>query len=122
MRDRLIERMRAVAEGWRVPAVALWLFGSAARGDGTADSDIDVLVVRSDRVDVDDDTWQEQLDRMASEVTAWTGNDCRMLEYSRSQFADLAASGEQLVSELRADAVRIAGEPIERLAPRLQSS
>jgi hypothetical protein len=45
-------------------------------------SDIDLLVVRPDTVDADDPQWRTQLDGLASSVTAWTGNDTRILEFS----------------------------------------
>lgn len=35
----------------------VWLFGSAARGDGSASSDVDVLAGRDDTVDEEDPTW-----------------------------------------------------------------
>ena len=49
--DRVVETL-ASAVAARVPGiVALYLFGSRARGDGVADSDIDLAVLAQNRLD-----------------------------------------------------------------------
>ena len=45
VRAELIRRLRDAIDGWAIPAVHASLFGSAARGDGNARSDIDLLIV-----------------------------------------------------------------------------
>ena len=51
MSDRVVETL-ASAVAARVPGiVALYLFGSRARGDGVADSDIDLAVLAQNRLD-----------------------------------------------------------------------
>ena len=40
----MIERLRNQVEGWQLPAAAVSLFGSAARGEAGRESDIDLLV------------------------------------------------------------------------------
>lgn len=120
LRERLIQRMREAVHGWIIAPVAVWMFGSAARGDAGSHSDIDVLVVRRDAVDVDNESWQQQLSDLSSAVTAWSGNDCQILEFSRSELAGLVASGERLVAELRSDALVIAGTSPLRLLGRVK--
>lgn len=113
LREQLLDRMRALVDTWDPAASAVWLFGSAARGDGTAASDIDVLVLRPDRVHPDDQGWLRQVDELCSKVTAWSGNRCQALEYSEGQLATLVTDRERLVSELQTDALRIAGDSID---------
>lgn len=81
LRDELLRRVAAEFEEWALPAASAVLFGSAARGAMQTDSDIDVLVLRPDSVHADDPQWRTQLDELASKVTAWTGNDTRILEF-----------------------------------------
>lgn len=50
------------------------LFGSVARGDGSVESDVDLLVVCPPRISADDPTWRAQLDTLAVDVYEWTGN------------------------------------------------
>ncbi|MBA3742297.1 nucleotidyltransferase domain-containing protein [Sporichthya sp.] len=108
-RDLLIERMRFAAGEWAVPADALWLFGSAARGDGGPGSDVDLLVIRASSVGADDQHWLAQLDQIADQVSRWCGNHCEVLELSRAELEKALARGDRLTEELRADAVGIAG-------------
>ncbi|TCC41672.1 nucleotidyltransferase domain-containing protein [Kribbella speibonae] len=109
LRDLLIERIKAEAESWEIPANAVWLFGSTARGQGDADSDLDLLVVRPDDVDDGDPRWLDQLDTLSAHASLWSGNACEVVEYSAQEVRDLVRHGERLVTELRLDAVPIAG-------------
>lgn len=114
LREQLLSQIRDTVKGWEEPAVAVWLFGSAARGDGGPASDIDVLVLRPDTVDEDEPSWLRQVDDLAAQVATWTGNHCEVLEYSTEQFAGLVAAGEPLTSDLRTEALRISGDTVER--------
>lgn len=98
-----------------MPALHISLFGSAARGDGGPGSDIDVLVVRPDDVDIDDTRWRQELSELATDVRGWTGNRLSWLELSRSETATAAANGEAIVIEWRRDAVPLAGAPLQDL-------
>src|SRR5262245_10505841 len=46
LRARTLDRLRAEFSGWALPAHHVSLYGSAARGDGDTESDLDLLVVR----------------------------------------------------------------------------
>lgn len=120
LRERLIQRMRKAVLGWVIAPVAVWMFGSAARGDAGSHSDIDVLVVRRNAVDVDNESWQQQLSDLSSAAAAWSGKDCQILEFSRSELTGLIASDERLVAELRSDALVIAGISPLRLLGRVK--
>jgi hypothetical protein len=74
-----------------------------------ADSDIDLLVVRLDEIDADLITWRQQLDDLASNVTAWTGNDARVLELSSREVDAGLASAEAVLVDIREYAVTLHG-------------
>lgn len=114
LRDELLSRMRTHLAAWPVPPVAVWLFGSAARGDGSPSSDLDVLVIRPDQVEADHADWTDQLDSFSAEVTAWSGNECAVTEYSETELNELVSAGERLVSEIQRDAIHLAGARIDR--------
>jgi hypothetical protein len=109
LRDVLLERIKAEAESWSIPAKAIWLFGSTARGQGDADSDLDLLIVRPDDVDDSDPGWLEQVETLSAHASLWSGNSCEVVEYSAHEIRDLISHGERIVTELRRDALPIAG-------------
>jgi predicted nucleotidyltransferase len=109
LRGELLRRIREAIEGWAVQPEHLSLFGSAARGDGDAGSDIDLFVVRAEAVDRQDALWREQLDLFARRVESWTGNPARIAEVGQSEIALLRAESPPIVDELRADAITLAG-------------
>jgi len=102
VRARLVERLAGELAGWDDLAGA-WLFGSAARGDGDRDSDIDLLLVASRSVD--SDRWERQTAALINQVQAWTGNPAQLVEHTRRSFATLVAERNPLVAAVRIDGV-----------------
>lgn len=122
LRGRLLSRIIETVGSWKPAPHALWLFGSAARGDGTADSDIDLLVVRPSTTDDEDPTWRRQLDDLAERVSAWSGNDCQILEYSSGELTALVDADDPLIEELRREAIPLTGKrPHEILSKKRRS-
>lgn len=105
--SRLLEAMRNELGGWTQPAVGAWLFGSAARGDGGTDSDIDVLIVRHIDVDPEDAQWTAQIDDFVEDVGAWSGNSCAVVEYSETEFSELMSGDERLARDIRSDGIAL---------------
>lgn len=118
MRTVLFDRMRAAVASWDPEPAAAWLFGSFARGDATADSDVDVLLIRPDRVDEDDAAWQVQTAQFEQDVRDWSGNDCNTIEFDRQEFADLITSKERLPADVAHDGIHLFGDPLPRGAIR----
>ena len=116
LRDRLLDRMRTRLEEWPLPPLEAWLFGSFARGEGDVRSDIDVLVVRPDRVDADDPRWTAQLDAFAADVTAWSGNACSVSDNSNAEFVKMAKANERVAAAVRRDWILLAGADVVRRA------
>lgn len=116
MRGALIDRIRGAVGDWEQPPVHVSLFGSAARGDGDAQSDIDLLVVRPDAVGSDDESWRRQVDDLSSQILQWTGNHAGVLELSEREIRAAARSGRHSrLAELRRDAIDIAGSSLRQV-------
>jgi predicted nucleotidyltransferase len=108
-RQELLARIRSEVAAWIVCADAVWLFGSAARGDGDTTSDIDLLVVRPTAVNEDNQTWLGQIDDLSEHIARWSGNSCEALELSAAELAAMVSRGEPLVEQLRTDALTLSG-------------
>lgn len=116
LRNALIARLREELAGWdlRRPLHAS-IFGSAARGDADAGSDIDLLIVRPANVAADDPRWRGQLDGLTHSVERWTGNALSISELSDADIARLAAERPPVIDALSADAITLAGPDASRL-------
>jgi predicted nucleotidyltransferase len=117
LRDELLDRVAAEIGGWSVAPQSVALFGSFARGEGDADSDIDMLVVRSETVARDDESWREQLARLNQHVLAWTGNPLRVIELSVAEFNQELAHEEPYLSAAIRDGITVGGSPLAHLRP-----
>ena len=109
MRIRLLDALEATIAEWTKKPVGVWMFGSMARGDGSPASDIDILVIRSETISEDDPVWMSQLDAMTRDVTRWTGNECRILEYGHHEIRELVEQGEPLVASVLNEGILIEG-------------
>ena len=109
LRAELLGRLRSRLAEWDRPPVYAALFGSAARGDMRTDSDIDLLIVRPDEVDPDDDRWVEQVSQLASDVTGWTGNDTRPLEYGDTEMRRALRRGAPVLEAVKAEGIHLHG-------------
>ena len=109
LRDELQRRMRESIAAWEIQPLHLSAFGSAARGDGDLESDIDIFCVRPADVDEDDPRWREQLDTLARQVRRWSGNPLALSEVSETELRRLRREQPPVVASLRADALTLAG-------------
>lgn len=109
MRRELERRLRAELQAWKIAPRHASLFGSAARGDGGLESDVDVFVVRPAGVSEDDPQWRAQLEQLVDHVQAWTGNRAGLSQVSASGLRWLRRERPAVVQELRRDAITLAG-------------
>lgn len=107
LRSQILERIRLEVESWELQPAHASLFGSVARGEGTSDSDLDVLVVRTD--DVDGESWERQLSTSGERLQLVLGNAVSWFDVSRADLRRAAAAQEGLVDHWRSDGVHLAG-------------
>jgi predicted nucleotidyltransferase len=115
LRRALIEHARTAVGDWEIQPISAAMFGSAARGDGDADSDIDILVARPNEVVEDDERWRAQLARLAEDVHAWTGNHAGLIEVAEQELPDLLEEDPPVLESLRGEAIPLAGIPPAQL-------
>lgn len=145
LRLELWQRLRRALGSWNPKPVYGYVFGSAARGDGGPDSDIDVLLVhppfpgdsdprrRSNRLggqiagvtaelwegrlsERQAAKWHRQVDAIHSQVRAWTGNPLQALEMSTLDWADHERRGSTLWQEIIRDGIKVAEPPPNLIA------
>jgi len=98
LRGRLVSRLTQWLAGWRGLAGA-WLFGSAARGEGGRDSDVDLLLVAD--ATTDDVGWQKATAELRNAVRLWTGNEVQLVEHSRASLAELVDTANPFIAAVR---------------------
>ncbi|MDQ1516827.1 MAG: hypothetical protein QOE80_2657 [Actinomycetota bacterium] len=114
LRGRMIEFLRQDVQTWRPGAVHASLFGSAARGDGTTASDLDLLVLRPDpRNDDDDEAWEEQLFESGERILAAAGNRAAWFVTTPVDLRRAVQAGEPIIGEWRRDGIHLAGRRLE---------
>lgn len=111
LRRALVDRIGEAIAAWSTPPEYAALFGSAATRGMRPDSDIDLLFVRADLLDPDDETWRRHLDELASAVAAWTGNDAQILEYSATEIAEAQRSkAERVLRDIAEKGITVFGQ------------
>jgi predicted nucleotidyltransferase len=83
LQEQLLDRLSDRLASWRIKPVFAAVFGSAATGSMTVGSDLDLLIVFPVRHS--EEEWREQVDELAAEVTRWTGNDTRPVEFAETE-------------------------------------
>jgi predicted nucleotidyltransferase len=103
LHGEFLARIRREVDGWTRPPDLVGLFGSAARRDGDASSDIDLLVV-GDAPDVDD------VDRLGQRIEAWTGNTAQIIALTPGDLRRLRRAGEPIVAVWDRELVVVVGD------------
>ncbi|GAB3259103.1 nucleotidyltransferase domain-containing protein [Nocardioides dilutus] len=134
LRTELWRRFREELRSWRVRPIYACVFGSAARGDGGASSDIDLMVVhppfpgekhptrRSLGSQVSDalgtallasaehdapERWERDLDRLRERVELWTGNPLQIVDLSFHEWRRPPDSHRALLREVQRDGIEL---------------
>lgn len=103
--DTFLKRLEDELSVWQYPPVYAAVFGSAVRGTMTWESDIDLFVVSA--TGTPDAVWARQVNQIASAVTAWTGNDARVVEYTEDELK--SAITEPMVQDILERGLTVAG-------------
>lgn len=118
MRGRMLSLAAEAIARWGTRPLHASIFGSAARGDGDAGSDIDLLVVFDDATYARDALWSDAVSDLSVAVQRWTGNRAAILTMGLGEIRAMAAGrrARPLWKALRSEAVTIFGEDLGGLA------
>lgn len=89
------------------------IFGSVARRDSTAASDVDVVLVFDDAVATEDR--EALVDELADLVESKTGNSVQIVELSRAQLRTMVQHRDPLIGSWSTDALTLAGPSLTSL-------
>jgi len=110
--DRLTDVARHV-----VPApVSLIVFGSFARGEADTESDLDILAVRSNHVDADDNEWIDSLGRWEVDARKIVGNPVNMMVVSFDEVPALLRRRSGPWQAIAREGIPLLGSPLSALA------
>ncbi|MYD35051.1 MAG: nucleotidyltransferase domain-containing protein [Acidimicrobiales bacterium] len=111
----MLERLGTAAAELPRPPASVIIFGSFARREADRTSDIDVVFVRPDEVDPDDDAWTAGIDRWRENAAATTGNDIEVIDIGLTAAVGKLSDGGQLWEEIARDGVAIFGTSLQEL-------
>ncbi len=114
-RNTALERMGATARELPLPPASVIVFGSFARREADHHSDIDIVIVRPDDIDEDDDTWANGLEHWRGSVQALTGNPVEVIEISQTEASERLAGGDPLWTDVANDGVVVHGATLDQL-------
>lgn len=115
LRQTLMDTLRESADTIEPAPVNVTLFGSFARGDDDAASDIDVVVVRPRAIDEDDPAWSESIARWETHVRRISGNAVNRIEVSEDEVAMLMRSRRPLWRAIAREGIAIRGRALEAI-------
>lgn len=109
LRGAVVDRIARAVVAAPCPVVHASIFGSFARGEATADSDIDILLVLNTSDQGPDEDCATFVDGLATGVRRWTGNRAQILAVTTSTLAEMVAADDPLVGSWLADQVHLVG-------------
>lgn len=112
LRQTFLEELSESARRLDPAPVSVTLFGSFARGDDDAGSDVDVIVVRPSSINEDDAAWSEAMAAWEARILRVAGNALNRIEVTADEAPKLMRSRRQLWREIRAEGVRLSGTPL----------
>ena len=115
LRHALLDELRKSAHKIEPSPANVTLFGSFARGDGDAVSDLDVVVVRPSAVSEDDAAWFESIARWEARGRRVSGNAVNRIEVRDDEVPRLMRSRRPLWQTIRREGITLQGQPLEVL-------
>lgn len=113
--DVVLDEIGRLAGALPCPPVSVIVFGSFGRREATPDSDIDLVVVRPEETDADDDAWSESLDGFRRGVRRLTGNPVEVLEVSAEQASSRLTGRSSVWAAIRREGRVVHGVELDRL-------
>jgi predicted nucleotidyltransferase len=114
--SELLRRSEERVRSWVVPVETAAVFGSLARGEGSVDSDVDLLLVRADDMTGERAlAWDDQVDSLVTAVQSWSDNLAQPYDISVSDLRAHVDADEPIVGSWRREAITLVGRDLSAL-------
>ena len=117
-RDTVLEELGTLARRMDPGPVSAVVFGSLARGEADALSDVDVVLVRPAAVGEDDEPWASSGEAWRTARRRLTGNPVQVLEIGETEVARRLRRPTALWADVIRDGVVVHGSTLEALGGR----
>jgi DNA-binding transcriptional ArsR family regulator len=114
--DRVVTEMGRAAAVLPVAPVSLIVFGSLARGEADAESDIDTVFVRPVGVDESDEAWADSVEQWRSQIRRVSGNPVEVFEVGFEEIGARLRSGQAVWRDIRREGIVVHGRALDELA------
>ena len=114
-RDGVVEEMERLAAALPIVPASVIVFGSFARGEAVAESDIDAVFVRPVDVDESDDAWADSVEQWRSRIRQVSGNPVEILEVGSDEIGARLSSMQPVWREIQRDGLVILGRSLNEL-------
>jgi hypothetical protein len=114
-RETVLAELGSQAETLEPSPVSVIVFGSFARGEAEADSDLDVLFVQPKGMNGDDYRWAAAVEGWRQFAHRLTGNRVEVVETSESSVGRFLRSHKTLWADIVRDGVVVHGKSLEGL-------
>lgn len=117
-RERVLEELGTLARKVDPSPISAVVFGSFARGQADAASDLDVVFVRPSGVGEDDEPWVSSTEAWRTAARRLTGNPVKVLEIDESDVPRRLRRPAPLWADVIRDGVTVHGLPLDELRGR----
>lgn len=115
LRDEALRQLGEAAARMKVPAESCIVFGSFARGEADAHSDIDAVMVRREDVAESDDEWVDAVESWRQAARTITGNRAEVIEVSRAEIGRKLTGRAPLWRDIAQHGVIVHGLSLQQL-------
>jgi len=107
----LMRRIRAMTREHGFQFTTVVLYGSVARGDSDADSDVDLLVVQAREGGLR----QSYIDYLREDVQKWTGNRVQIFDASVDELRRMRETGDPIVASWLEEGRLVVGDDLRTI-------
>jgi len=117
-REAVLKELATLARKVVPSPISVVVFGSFARGEAEAASDLDVLIIRPAGVGEDDEPWVSSVEAWRAAARRLAGNPVQVLELDEPEVARRLRRPTSLWADVIRDGVTVCGSPLGELRGR----